>query len=102
MKSCPPPGLLYFVMKHGVDKHNLTWVYAPSEINNQIHRLAINLVIFSVVMLQLFQTGVSYLRNLDTSQDFRTTLSLLLLGLTVIIYPAQVFPDCCRKMSPIQ
>ena len=89
-------------MKHGVDKHNLTWVYAPSEISNQVHRLAINLVIFSVVMLQLFQTGVSYLRNIDTGQDFRTTLSLALLGLTVVIYPAQVFPDCCRKMSPIQ
>ena len=85
-----------------MDKHNLTWVYRPGEVNNQVHRLAINLVVFCVVMLQLFQTGVSYLRNLDTSQDFRTTLSLLLLGLTVIIYPAQVFPDCCRKMSPIQ
>ena len=85
-----------------MDKHNLTWVYAPSEINNQIHRLAINLVIFSVVMLQLFRTGVSYLKYLDTSQDFRTTLSLLLLGLTVLIYLAQAFPDCCRKMSAIQ
>ena len=64
-------------MKHGVDKHNLTWVYAPSEINNQIHRLAINLVIFSVVMLQLFQTGVSYLRNLDTNQGDIARLSLV-------------------------
>ena len=85
-----------------MDKHNLTWVYGPGKINHQVHRLAINLVIFSVVMLQLFQTGVSWLRNLDSSQDFRTTLSLALLGLTLIIYPAQVFPDCCRKMSPIQ
>ena len=93
-------------MKHGVDKHNLTWVYAPSEINNQIHRLAINLVIFSVVMLQFFQTGVQFLRNLgdinENATDFRTILSLILLGLTIIIYPAQVFPDSCRKMSPIQ
>ena len=70
-------GLLYFLMKHAVDKHNLTWVYAPSEINNQIHRLAINLVIFSVVMLQLFQTGVSYLRNLDTNQGDIARLSLV-------------------------
>ena len=64
-------------MKHGVDKHNLTWVYAHSEINNQLHRLAINLVIFSVVMLQLFQTGVSYLRNLDTNQGDIARLSLV-------------------------
>ena len=64
-------------MKHGVDKHNLTWNYAPSEINVQVHRLAINLVIFSVVMLQLFQTGVSYLRNLDTNQGDIARLSLV-------------------------
>ena len=86
-------------MKHGVDKHNLTWVYAPSEINNQIHRLAINLVIFSVVMLQLFQTLISYMRSLNSGPDFRTYLSMVLLGITLMIYPAQVFPDCCRKMS---
>ena len=55
-------GLLYFVLKHCVDKHNLCWVYKPSEINNQIHRLVIKLVIFSIVILQLFQTIVAYLR----------------------------------------
>ena len=94
--------MLYFILKHAVDKYNLTWVYKPSKINNSIHWLAINLVVFSVVMLQLFRTGVSYMKYLDTSQDFRMTLSLILLGLTVIIYLAQAFPDCCRKMSPIQ
>ena len=55
-------GLLYFVMKHCVDKHNLCWVYTPSEIDKKVHRLVIKLVIFSVVLLQLFQTVVSYLR----------------------------------------
>ena len=89
-----------------MDKHNLTWVYGPGKINHQVHRLAINLVIFSVVMLQFFQTGVQFLRNLgdldENATDFRTILSLILLGLTIIIYPAQVFPDSCRKMSPIQ
>ena len=55
-------GLLYFVLKHCVDKHNLCWVYTPSEIDKKVHRLVIKLVIFSVVLLQLFQTVVSYLR----------------------------------------
>ena len=84
-------------MKHGVDKHNLTWVYAPSKISDQVHRLAINLVIFSVVMLQLFQTGISFLMNPnpDTGLDWRAILSLALLGLTLVIFPAQVFPDSC-------
>ena len=56
-------GLLYFVLKHCVDKYNLCWVYSPSEINNQIHGLVIKLVIFSIVMLQLFQTIVAFLRS---------------------------------------
>ena len=75
----PHPGLLFFIMKHCVDKYNLTWVYTPSKIknNDQIHRLAIQLFIFSVVMLQLFQTGVSYLRNLDTNQGDIARLSLV-------------------------
>ena len=88
-------------MKHGVDKHNLTWVYAPSKISDQVHRLAINLVIFSVVMLQLFQTGISFL-NHDGGLEWRAILSLALLGLTLVIFPAQVFPDSCRLLSPIQ
>ena len=88
-------------MKHGVDKHNLTWVYAPSKISDQVHRLAINLVIFSVVMLQLFQTGISFL-NQNSGLEWRAILSLALLGLTLVIFPAQVFPDSCRLLSPIQ
>ena len=90
-------------MKHCVDKYNLTWVYTPSKIknNDQIHGLAIQLFIFAVVMLQLFQTVISYMRSLDSSPDLRTYLSMALLGITLMIYPAQVFPDCCRKMSPI-
>ena len=97
-------------MKHGVDKHNLTWNYAPSEINVQVHRLAINLVIFSVVMLQLFQSVILFMMgnttdqqtSKDFSQDLKTYLSLALLAITLFIFPTQIFPDCCRKMSPIQ
>ena len=89
-------------MKHAVDKHNLTWVYRPGEVNNQVHRLAINLVVFCVVMLQLFQTGVFYIRSMDKDLSVRIYFSLALLVVTLVIYPALVFPDCCRKLSPIQ
>ena len=33
-------GLVYFVFKHLVDKHNLAFVYARSKINKKIHRFA--------------------------------------------------------------
>lgn len=48
--SCPlitPFGLVYFLFKHFVDKHNLAFVYARSKINKNVHRSAINFVMFS-------------------------------------------------------
>ena len=49
-------------MKHLVDKYNLVRVYDTTEISDQTHKLAIKLVIFSVVMIQLFQTTVHLVR----------------------------------------
>ena len=55
-------GLLYFIVKHLVDKHNLVRVYGTTEISDQTHKLAIKLVIFSVVAIQLFQTSIHLVR----------------------------------------
>ena len=68
--SCPlitPFGLLYFVLKHLVDRHNLAFVYARSKINKKVHALAINFVIMSVALLQFFMVIFSFIRSLDYS-----------------------------------
>merc|ERR1719481_2232243 len=65
--SCPlitPFGLVYFLLKHFVDKHNLAFVYLPSKINKNVHRSAINFVIFSVTLLQVFMVIFSFIRSL--------------------------------------
>ena len=49
-------------MKHLVDKYNLVRVYDKTVISDQTHKLAIKLVIFSVVAIQLFQTSVHLVR----------------------------------------
>ena len=55
----------------------------------------------SLSIRELHPTSLSF-RNLDShNPDFRTTLSMLLLALTVVVALAQMFPDFCRKMSPI-
>ena len=99
------PGLVYFLFKHFVDKHNLAFVYARSKINKNVHRLndalkwensftvlprltqcvqycslvtrfglnsnsfqhcifrsAINFVMFSVGLLQVFMLSFSFIR----------------------------------------
>ena len=59
-----PVGLLYIIMKHVVDKHNLAWINLPSKIDLKVHRSAINFVIFAVGMLQFYMTTLSVVRNL--------------------------------------
>jgi len=105
--SCPLItvfGLLYFVLKYSVDKHNLAFVYAPSKMNKNVHRSAIHLVVFSVAVLQGFMTGFSFLRSLSVvdSQSFKTMLSSILLLLSIMIFSAQVFSVTCKRMSPIR
>ena len=59
-----PFGLLYFVMKHFVDKHNLAWNNLRSKIDLEVHKSAIHFVIFAVGMLQFYMTTLSVIGNL--------------------------------------
>jgi len=106
--SCPlitPFGLVYFVFKHLVDKHNLAFVYERSNINKNVHRSAINFVMFSVGLLQVFMLSFSFIRSfkgdaLELSE--RTKVSLFLFVLTLMIFSAQTCSNFCKKLSPIK
>merc|ERR1712227_174781 len=96
-----PFGLLYFLLKHIVDKHNLAWIYDPSEIDNNVHRSAINFVIFSMGMLQFYMMVLSLIRNIENHEDtltWRSTISLALLGLSGVVFFAQAFSRFARKL----
>lgn len=47
-----PVGLLYIVLKHGVDRYNIYFAYKPSKLHKKIHNTAINFMIFGVIVLQ--------------------------------------------------
>ena len=106
--SCPlitPFGLLYFILKHMVDRHNLAFVYARSKINKKIHATAINFVIMSVALLQLFMVIFSFIRSLDSkfsALDLRTKVSLGLFIITLNVCSAQIWSNTCRKISPVK
>ena len=54
--SCPlitPFGLMFFLVKYYVDRHNLLFAYAPSKINQRVHSTAINFFVLAVVILQV-------------------------------------------------
>jgi hypothetical protein len=106
--SCPlitPFGLLYFLLKHLVDKHNLAFVYAKSKINKNVHRSAINFVMFCVTLLQVFMVIFSFIRSFNgevTDLSNRTKISLVLFVLTLMVFAAQACSDFCKKLSPIK
>ena len=57
--SCPlitPFGLMFFLIKYYVDRHNLLFAYAPSKINQRVHSTAINFFVLAVVILQVGPT----------------------------------------------
>jgi len=102
-----PVGLLFFILKYMVDKHNLAWVYNPSEIDLNVHRAAINFVIFSVGFIQLYMTFLSAGRNLEKgfldSRDlgWRSKISLVLLLFSSVVFFSQAFSNFCKRISSI-
>jgi hypothetical protein len=91
--ACPlitPFALLYLIMKNFNDKHNLYFAYGPSHMISQgggkIHSTAVTMTKFSVVLLLIALTGISYFRggnewNLRTKVlGFSLLISLTLFG----------------------
>jgi len=100
-----PFGLLYIIMKHVVDKHNLAWTNLPSKIDLKVHRSAINFVIFASGMLQFYMTTLSVVRNLKESvMDLspRSSVSIFLMLSCGAVFFAHACAPFCRRMSPIK
>lgn len=103
--TCPlitPFGLLYFIIKHYVDRHNLLYAYKPSKINKKVHSTAINFVILTTVILQFFMMMFSLIRSGSWNDlNIRSEVSIFFFLLSANIYCAQLWADTCKKFSPI-
>merc|ERR1719300_1010862 len=85
--------------------HNLAFVYTRSKINKNVHRSAINFVMFSVGLLQVFMLSFSFIRSYNgdaLSLSLRTKISLILFVLTLMVFAAQTWSNFCKKLSPIK
>lgn len=96
---CPliaPFGLLYLMLKHFGDKHNLYFAYGFSDMSGidggKIHATAVRLVRISVLLLQISMAGLAGIRG---GMDARTVVlilfTLISFGLFVMLSP---FPSC--------
>jgi calcium permeable stress-gated cation channel len=85
--ACPlitPFALIYLMLKNFNDKHNLYFAYGPSHMVSQgggkIHSTAVTMTKFSVVLLLIAFTGISYLRSQNTFTPRSIVLMASLLG----------------------
>lgn len=97
--ACPlitPFALIYLMLKNFNDKHNLYFAYGPSHMVSQggikIHSTAVTMTKFSVVLLLIAFTGISYLRG-GNSFNLRTTVLMVSLLSSLMVF------SC---MSPIK
>ncbi|XP_071835242.1 calcium permeable stress-gated cation channel 1-like isoform X2 [Apostichopus japonicus] len=89
--TCPlitPFGLVYIIFKHLVDRYNIFFAYGASRIHNGIHQSAVNYVVISGILLQLFVLFFSLLRL--GSIDPRTIILCVFLVLCIGLYIAKV------------
>lgn len=57
-----PPGLLYVVLKHVVDRYNIYYAYVPTKLNQRIHRAAISQVVVAPILCMFWLLFFSTLR----------------------------------------
>nr|XP_018908629.1 PREDICTED: CSC1-like protein 1 isoform X2 [Bemisia tabaci] len=99
--SCPlitPFGLVFMYLKYFVDRYNIYFVYGPSKISRQIHILAINCVMASVVFLQFSFLLLCILRR--GLRDI-TIYSLIGFSITLSLVMVHCVLPWCEIQNPI-
>ncbi|XP_058458153.1 calcium permeable stress-gated cation channel 1-like [Malaya genurostris] len=90
--ACPlimPFAMVYIMLKHFVDKHNLYFAFAPSNMisqgsGGQIHSTAVTMTKFSVVTLLSIMGALAWIRSGEL--EFRAIVLILALCLTLFMF----------------
>lgn len=63
-----PCGLVYIILKHGVDRYNIYFAYRPSKTYKEIHYSSVSFMILAIILLQLnLIFFVSFTSNINKS-----------------------------------
>ncbi|XP_058881329.1 CSC1-like protein 1 isoform X2 [Acipenser ruthenus] len=84
--TCPvivPFGLLYMLLKHVVDKHNLYFAYLPAKLDRKIHYGAVNQALAAPIMCLFWLYFFSVLRTGFTA--ITSLFTLIVLCITIFI-----------------
>ncbi|XP_044741156.1 calcium permeable stress-gated cation channel 1 [Chrysoperla carnea] len=101
---CPlitPFGLMYFSLKHFVDRYNLYFAYGPSNMmshgSNHIHTSAIYLIRISLALLLAIMAGFTTLRG-----GMDTMAYVTIIGLIISVFGLFCFVKPCKSCTRVQ
>ncbi|XP_015272801.1 PREDICTED: CSC1-like protein 1 [Gekko japonicus] len=100
--TCPiivPFGLIYMLMKHTVDRHNLYFVYLPAKLERQIHFAAVSQANAAPILCLFWLHFFSFLRL-----GFRaptTVFTFLVVSAAIIICLVSACYACLKYLSPL-
>ncbi|NXU07413.1 CSC1 protein, partial [Buphagus erythrorhynchus] len=90
-----PPGLLYMLLKHMVDRYNIYYVYIPTKLNQRLHVAAISQVVVAPILCMFWLLFFSVLRLGPTRP---VTLFTFVVLLSCIVF--SFFGLCLKKLQP--
>nr|XP_020027093.1 CSC1-like protein 1 isoform X1 [Castor canadensis] len=100
--TCPiiaPFGLIYILLKHMVDRHNLYFAYLPAKLEKRIHFAAVNQALAAPILCLFWLFFFSFLRlGLKAPATLFTFLVVLL---TILVCLAYTCFGCFKHLSPL-
>ncbi|KAM6217437.1 CSC1-like protein 1 [Rhynchocyon petersi] len=100
--TCPiivPFGLIYIILKHMVDRHNLYFVYLPAKLEKKIHFAAVNQALAAPILCLFWLYFFSFLRLGLTAPA--TLFTFLVVLLTILVCLAYTCFGCFKHLSPL-
>uniref|UniRef100_A0A8C8VNQ2 Transmembrane protein 63A n=1 Tax=Pelusios castaneus TaxID=367368 RepID=A0A8C8VNQ2_9SAUR len=100
--TCPiivPFGLIYILLKHMVDRHNLYYAYLPAKLEKKIHFAAVNQALAAPILCLFWLYFFSFLRLGFTAPT--TLFTFLVVSITIVICLAYTCFACFKYLSPL-
>uniref|UniRef100_A0A6J0T0U5 CSC1-like protein 1 n=1 Tax=Pogona vitticeps TaxID=103695 RepID=A0A6J0T0U5_9SAUR len=100
--TCPiivPFGLIYMLLKHTVDRHNLYYAFLPAKLEKQIHFAAVNQALAAPILCLFWLYFFSFLRLGFKAPT--TLFTFLVLGIAIVICLGYTCFGCLKYLSPL-
>ncbi|XP_049632398.1 CSC1-like protein 1 [Suncus etruscus] len=100
--TCPiiaPFGLIYILLKHMVDRHNLYFAYLPTKLEKRIHFAAVNQALAAPILCLFWLYFFSFLR-LGLKAPL-TLFTFLVLLLTILVCLGYTCFGCFKHLIPL-